>query len=410
MMDLNRREFLIDAGVAVTAACQRGRTSTSGEQLEKRCHEGLTQRYRGHPDFWSNGELCPSVVARLQHELAFLDAGGFVDDILVLEKVINHVHQVGGIAGIQGPPAGSLAIYGFGAKQVCPLRHHLMFERALAPAKITMTVQTDPETEQVVLRRLRQRNGANTKIVTRGGINRIHVRSRRDEKGRRHDAFAIGIASSPHLTFCKRIEHLVGKALFRRFERSPDDDAQAFAAIVAGDVADLPQFSCYGFPDFFRRADPDGPEDLAALIALYRPHPLAVGLANAFRSAKSSRPLSSPEELRETRGQLVYLEQAMSLMQRLGGYDLVEAFRLLIKLHDARHASWLPTHQRLLAGALAQGSNRADAKAAADMILGLGPTGFFKATAVKHADRILEIAVLKKRFPKEFRVAAAEME
>ena len=100
----------------------------------------------------------------------------------------------------------------------------------------------------------------------------------------------------------------------------------------------------------------------------------------------------------------------MSIMLRLAGIDLIDAYRLLMQFGTRNHRLRLPIHQALLTGGLGRGMNLAQAKSAADTIIRSGPSTFCKATAFKHADHILEIAVLRNRFPQAFRTTSSEME
>ena len=81
----------------------------------------------------------------------------------------------------------------------------------------------------------------------------------------------------------------------------------------------------------FGSLQPTSFEDVAALVALYRPGPMAQNWHNAYADRKNGRkPVEYPhpdlsEVLEPTYGLMIYQEQLMRVAQRLAGYSLSEA-------------------------------------------------------------------------------------
>jgi DNA polymerase-3 subunit alpha len=75
-------------------------------------------------------------------------------------------------------------------------------------------------------------------------------------------------------------------------------------------------------------------EDVAALVALYRPGPMAANMHNDYADRKNGRkPITylhddAKEVLGDTYGLMVYQESMMRIAQRFAGYDLAEADNL----------------------------------------------------------------------------------
>ncbi|MCQ3965792.1 hypothetical protein FK508_26915, partial [Klebsiella pneumoniae] len=76
---------------------------------------------------------------------------------------------------------------------------------------------------------------------------------------------------------------------------------------------------------------PDTFEDVAALVALYRPGPMAANMHNDYADRKNGRKEISyihddaDEILGMTWGLCIYQEQMMRLAQKFAGYSLADA-------------------------------------------------------------------------------------
>ena len=107
------------------------------------------------------------------------------------------------------------------------------------------------------------------------------------------------------------------------------DDEKAFQILGEGDTFGVFQLESDGMRKNVKQLKPTTINDLAAMIALYRPGPMEhIG---TFIEAKHGRAeISYPhEDLREllepTYGVLVYQDQVMLIAQAFGGYTLGEA-------------------------------------------------------------------------------------
>lgn len=89
-------------------------------------HAGAVQRY-GDP-------LPEAVIRRLEHEMAMIRQMGFCGYFLIVRDIVRQSPRTCG----RGSGAASLVAYCLGITNVCPIRHHLYFERFLNPGR------TDP--------------------------------------------------------------------------------------------------------------------------------------------------------------------------------------------------------------------------------------------------------------------------
>lgn len=96
-----------------------------------KCYAGLHRIYGEHPD--------PSIVDRLEYELATIEKMGYVNYYLIVHDFVRHAKEVGIPVGPgRGSGAGSLAAYCIGITGIDPLRYNLLFERFLNPERVSM--------------------------------------------------------------------------------------------------------------------------------------------------------------------------------------------------------------------------------------------------------------------------------
>lgn len=118
--------------------------------------------------------------------------------------------------------------------------------------------------------------------------------------------------------------------------------AAAWRLLTRGQTAGLFQVSSAGMTDLCQRIQPQDIDDLSAVIALYRPGPMGIGMHDRYAQRKTGLQqvdydafTSDPAEvdiieevLGETFGVPVYQEQIMRLGEVVGGFGPVERDRL----------------------------------------------------------------------------------
>ena len=118
-------------------------------------------------------------------------------------------------------------------------------------------------------------------------------------------------------------------------EDLPTDDANTFALLTRGDTLGVFQLDSGPIRALLRSMQPDSFEDIAAVLALYRPGPMGANAHNDYADRKNGRKPSVPihpelaeplaDILGDTYGLIVYQEQVMAIAQRLAGYSLGKA-------------------------------------------------------------------------------------
>ena len=111
----------------------------------------------------------------------------------------------------------------------------------------------------------------------------------------------------------------------------PLDDEKTFRLLQAGDSLGVFQLESAPMRSLMRSLAPTVFDDVAALVALYRPGPMAANMHNDYADRKNGRkPIDLPhadldEILTETYGLMIYQESVMRVAQRIAGYTLAEA-------------------------------------------------------------------------------------
>jgi DNA polymerase-3 subunit alpha len=192
----------------------------------------------------------------------------------------------------------------------------------------------------------------------------------------------------------------------------PIDDEKAFAVLGAGDTFGVFQLESDGMRKNIKLLKPTTINDLAAMIALYRPGPMEhIGTFIEARHGRAE--ISYPhEDLREllepTYGVLVYQDQVMLIAQLFGGYTLGEA-DILRKAMGKKIASVMEAeHEKFNAGALQKGYTKEQADTVFELMVPFAGYGFNKAHAVSYAYIAYWTAYFKANYSTEYLAAVLD--
>ena len=112
----------------------------------------------------------------------------------------------------------------------------------------------------------------------------------------------------------------------------PLDDPETFALLQRGETKGVFQLESAGIRDLLIKMKPDRFADIIATNALYRPGPLNGGMVDSYVNRKHGREEADyphpvmRDVLEETYGIMVYQEQVMRILNRLGGIELSKAY------------------------------------------------------------------------------------
>ncbi len=186
----------------------------------------------------------------------------------------------------------------------------------------------------------------------------------------------------------------------------PLDDAGVFELFCSGETDGVFQFESPGMKRMLMDMQPSRIEDLIAANAMYRPGPMEL-MALYNRRKRGEAPVEKihplvDDLLAETYGIMIYQEQVMQVLNRLGGLPLSRALSL-IKAISKKKADVIDRERpAFLEGAQKNGIERAEAERLFDLILKFAGYGFNKAHSTGYAIVAYQTAWFKRYYPLEF--------
>jgi DNA polymerase-3 subunit alpha len=197
----------------------------------------------------------------------------------------------------------------------------------------------------------------------------------------------------------------------------PDDDPETYEMLSQGKTTGVFQLESTGMTGVCMGLRPKNLEDITAVIALYRPGPMDSiprFLANNNDPSKITykHPMLEPI-LNVTYGCIVYQEQVIEIMRRLGGFSLGQADMIRRAMSKKKQAEIVKERatfihgdpERNICGAVANGVPEDVAGSIYDEILDFANYAFNKSHAVAYALVAYQTAYLKCHYPREYMAA-----
>jgi DNA polymerase III subunit alpha len=199
-------------------------------------------------------------------------------------------------------------------------------------------------------------------------------------------------------------------------DRLPLDDKKTYELLQRGDAKGVFQFESDGIRELLKRLKPDTIHDIIACTALYRPGPLQGGMVDAYVNRKHGRERFAyphpvmKEVLETTYGIMVYQEQVMRILNRLGGIELSSAYACIKAISKKKQEIIDERRAEFLKGAQERGVSEATAKEIFDLITFFGGYGFNKSHSAAYALVSYQSAYLKAHYTPEFMAALLSSE
>jgi DNA polymerase III subunit alpha len=199
-------------------------------------------------------------------------------------------------------------------------------------------------------------------------------------------------------------------------EGIPFDDAKTYELLCRGETFGVFQLESSGMRDILRKLKPRVFEDVAALLALYRPGPLGSGMVDDFIHRKNDgatihydHPLLEPI-LKETYGVILYQEQVMKIVSALAGFTLAQADLLRRAIGKKIPEVMEEQKKNFIDGAAKNKVKREVAEKVFNLIEYFAGYGFNKSHSVAYSFISYQTAYLKANFPLEFITATLTLE
>ena len=415
--------------------------------------EGARERY--------GDALPPEVVERLEYELRVVADMGFSDYFLVVWDLIRHARESGIRVGPgRGSAAGCCVAYCLKIVDLDPIRYGLIFERFLNPGRKQMPdIDMDFDeryrgdmiryAEAAELRTLYETNTdvAHVVDVAKGFVDKrrqdgIHAAAVVITRGPVLDYVPVQRKASPNAPAedapivtqyeATAIEKLgllkmdfLGLRNLAIIERSLAhirrvhgvqvdidhvalDDPKVFAMLQLGNSIGIFQLEGEKMRQLMRRLAPTSFDDIAALVALYRPGPLSENVHNDYADRKNHRQevrYDHPdlqEILGETYGLMIYQEDIMRVATKIAGFSMTEADDLRKACSKKIREMIQAQRAKFVEGAEREGYGRELGETIFNKIEPFADYAFNKSHAYGYALIAYQNAWLKANYPVEY--------
>ena len=216
-----------------------------------------------------------------------------------------------------------------------------------------------------------------------------------------------------NLTILSRVVKLIQETTGKEVDpySFPVDDPETFALLCRGETKGVFQLESGGIRDLLQRMRPDHFRDIIATNALYRPGPLEGGMVDDYIQVKHGRKPAEYKHpvmkdiLEETHGVMVYQEQVMRILNRLGGIKLAHAYSCIKAISKKKLAMIAKFREEFIEGAHSQGLAKKEAEELFGLIEKFAGYGFNKSHSTAYALIAYMTAYLKAHYPVEFMAA-----
>ncbi len=202
------------------------------------------------------------------------------------------------------------------------------------------------------------------------------------------------------------IQHSHGVEL--DIDNVPLDDDLTLQLLRDGDSIGVFQLEGGPMRALMRSLAPTSFEDVAALVALYRPGPMSANMHNDYADRKNGRkPIEYlhgdlAELLGDTYGLMIYQESVMRVAQKFAGYSLADADNLRKACGKKDRVLIAKEREKFVAGTDATGYGAAIGTALFDIIEPFADYAFNKSHSYGYGFIAYQTAYLKAHYPVEY--------
>jgi len=194
----------------------------------------------------------------------------------------------------------------------------------------------------------------------------------------------------------------------------PLDDEKTYGMLARAEAVGIFQLESQGMRRALLDMRPDRFEDIIALVALYRPGPMANIPTYCARKHRMEEPDYIHPKLepilRETFGVIVYQEQVMQAAQILAGYSLGEADLLRRAMGKKIRSEMQKQRSRFVSGCVERDIDRGQAELIFELLERFADYGFNKSHAAAYALVAYQTAYMKANYPVEFIAASMTLD
>lgn len=211
-----------------------------------------------------------------------------------------------------------------------------------------------------------------------------------------------------NLTIISNILDLVKNATGKKIELSKIslNDPLIFNLFQTGDTAGIFQYESSGMRSLMLKLKPTSFSDLVVAVALFRPGPMQnIDMFIRRKYGKEKISYLHPDLepiLKETYGVIVYQEQVMQILVKIGGYTYAEADNIRRAMSKKKESVMIEDKNHFITEAKRRGYSEDTATEIYNLILKFANYGFNKAHSVSYALIGYQMAYLKVHAPMYF--------
>ena len=206
------------------------------------------------------------------------------------------------------------------------------------------------------------------------------------------------------------------KLILQKYNKKVDwnlidvNDKKVYKTIESGHTLGLFQIESSGMQDLNSRLKPSCFDDIVAVLALYRPGPMESGMVDDFIARKHGAEITYmfdelEDILKATYGVIVYQEQVMQIVQKIGGFSLGKSDIIRRAMGKKKFELMKKYKEEFALGAVSQGFDGDKARELFDLIEKFAGYGFNKSHSAAYALITFQTSYLKTYYPKEFMAA-----
>ena len=360
----------------------------------------------------------PVVERRLNQELQVirqLDLSGF---FLVLWDIYRFAINAGHVIILNGPASSSLVVHLLGLSPVNPIQHRLFFERFLDPnqtfAPMRQFIICEGGQEEVV-RYARAKFGWDN-IDKKDLPWHAYSQEWQLPSGGTTDRVAIDIVVHSGLTILNRTVTLIQErhGLDEVPCNLPNNDEKTMDLFRRGDTDDIYQFRSRCEKELLRNLEPKDIDGLAVVLSLKSKARFENRLASDYLGQRNGKTelanldLRLKEILGETYGILLYQEQIMEIVHRIGGIAKRDGFKLVQAMSKKSLKLIDNFRKKFVTGAKENQIEASIAEKIYDSVVHQGQFTQCKANAINAAIIGYQMAFLKAHHAEAFTAADAE--
>jgi DNA polymerase-3 subunit alpha len=197
-------------------------------------------------------------------------------------------------------------------------------------------------------------------------------------------------------------------------ENVPLDDAPTYDLLASGETTGVFQFESAGMRRYLKELRPTTIEDLMAMVALFRPGPMAnipayIRRKHGLEPIRCLHPILE-EVLKPTYGVMVYQEDVMIVAQAMADYSLAEADILCSTIRKKKKDLLKKQRQRFARGAKKKGISDQIVSQVFDLFEPFARYGFCKGHAACYGRLAYQTAYMKANYAPEYMAAVLSSE